>query len=65
MCIRDRTITLVIILQQFGLPLEAIGIILAVDRILDMTRTAINVTGDAAVACVVAESEGMLEKSKV
>jgi Na+/H+-dicarboxylate symporter len=59
------TITLVIILQQFGLPLEAIGIILAVDRILDMTRTAINVTGDAAVACVVAESEGMLEESKV
>ena len=59
------TITLVIILQQFGLPLEAIGIILAVDRILDMTRTAINVTGDAAVACVVAESEGMLEKGKV
>ena len=59
------TITLVIILQQFGLPLEAIGIILAVDRILDMTRTAINVTGDAAVACVVAESEGMLKKSKV
>ena len=59
------TITLVIILQQFGLPLEAIGIILAVDRILDMTRTAINVTGDAAVACVVAESEGMLEKIKV
>ena len=59
------TITLVIILQQFGLPLEAIGIILAVDRILDMTRTAINVTGDAAVACVVAESERMLEKSKV
>ena len=59
------TITLVIILQQFGLPLEAIGIILAVDRILDMTRTAINVTGDAAVACVVAQSEGMLEKSKV
>ena len=59
------TITLVIILQQFGLPLEAIGIILAVDRILDMTRTAINVTGDAAVACVVAESEDMLEKSKV
>ena len=59
------TITLVIILQQFGLPLEAIGIILAVDRILDMTRTAINVTGDAAVACVVAESEGMLENTKV
>ena len=46
------TITLVIILQQFGLPLEAIGIILAVDRILDMLRTSVNVTGDAAVACL-------------
>ena len=44
------TITLVIILQQFGLPLEAIGIILAVDRILDMLRTSVNVTGDAAIA---------------
>jgi len=56
------TITLVLILQQFGLPLEAIGIILAVDRILDMLRTSVNVTGDAAVSCIVAESEGMLDK---
>ena len=57
------TITLVIILQQFGLPLEAIGIILAVDRILDMIRTSVNVTGDAAVACVVANSEELLDKN--
>ena len=57
------TITLVIILQQFGLPLEAIGIILAVDRILDMLRTSVNVTGDAAVACIVANSEGLLDKN--
>ena len=57
------TITLVLILQQFGLPLEAIGIILAVDRILDMLRTSVNVTGDAAVSCIVAESEGMLDKN--
>ena len=57
------TITLVIILQQFGLPLEAIGIILAVDRILDMLRTSLNVTGDAAVACIVANSEGLLDKN--
>ena len=57
------TITLVIILQQFGLPLEAIGIILAVDRILDMIRTSVNVTGDATVACIVAQSEGLLDKS--
>lgn len=57
------TITLVIILQQFGLPLEAIGIILAVDRILDMIRTSVNVTGDATVACIVAQSEEMLDKT--
>ena len=57
------TITLVLILQQFGLPLEAIGIILAVDRILDMLRTSVNVTGDAAVSCIVAESESMLDKN--
>jgi Na+/H+-dicarboxylate symporter len=56
------TITLVIILQQFGLPLEAIGIILAVDRILDMLRTSVNVTGDAAIACIVADSEGLLDR---
>jgi len=57
------TITLVIILQQFGLPLEAIGIILAVDRILDMLRTSVNVTGDAAVACIVADSEELIDKN--
>ena len=56
------TITLVIILQQFGLPLEAIGIILAVDRILDMIRTSVNVCGDAAVSCIVASSEEELDK---
>ena len=56
------TITLVIILQQFGLPLEAIGIILAVDRILDMIRTSVNVTGDATVSCVVAKSEDSFDE---
>jgi Na+/H+-dicarboxylate symporter len=56
------TITLVIILQQFGLPLEAIGIILAVDRILDMIRTSVNVTGDATVSCVVAKSENSFDE---
>lgn len=56
------TITLVIILQQFNLPLEAIGIILAVDRILDMIRTSVNITGDATVACVVARSENSFNK---
>jgi Na+/H+-dicarboxylate symporter len=52
----------VIILQQFNLPLEGIAIILAVDRVLDMLRTAVNVSGDATVACVVAASEGQLDK---
>jgi Na+/H+-dicarboxylate symporter len=57
------TITLIIILQQFNLPLEAIGIILAVDRVLDMIRTSVNVTGDAAIACIVAKSENQLDEN--
>ena len=55
-------ITLTLILGSLGLGLEAIGLILAVDRILDMLRTSINVCGDAAVACVVANSEELLDK---
>ena len=57
------TITLALILSSLGLPLDAIGLILAVDRILDMIRTSVNVSGDAAVACVVANSEELLDKS--
>tara|TARA_B110000003_G_C16251017_1_gene378963 strand:- start:12 stop:485 length:474 start_codon:yes stop_codon:yes gene_type:complete len=56
-------ITLTLILGSLGLGLDAIGLILAVDRILDMLRTSINVCGDAAVACVVANSEDMLDKN--
>ena len=48
------TITLALILSSLGLPLDAIGLILAVDRILDMIRTSVNVCGDAAVSCIVA-----------
>ena len=58
-------ITLVIILQQFNLPLEAIGIILAVDRVLDMIRTAVNISGDATVACIVARSENKLDDKAI
>jgi len=54
---------LIIILQQFNLPLEAIGIILAVDRVLDMLRTSVNVTGDAAIACIVAKTENQLDEN--
>jgi Na+/H+-dicarboxylate symporter len=49
------------VLQQMDLPIEGIGLILAVDRLLDMTRTAVNITGDAAVSCIVARSEGKFD----
>ncbi len=48
---------LVIVLKQVGIPLEGIALILAVDRILDMFRTAINVTSDCTAAVIVASSE--------
>ena len=48
--------------EDFGLSLEGIGMVLAVDRILDMCRTVVNVTGDAAVAYVVAATEGLLNE---
>lgn len=53
-------IMLVIVLQSVGLPMEGIAVIFGVDRILDMCRTSCNVTGDAMVAAVVAQSEGQL-----
>ena len=57
------TVTLALILGSLGLPLDAIGLILAVDRILDMIRTSVNVCGDAAVSCIVAKSENELDLS--
>ena len=51
---------LIIVLQQVGIPLEGIALILAVDRILDMFRTTVNVTSDATAATIVANSEGQL-----
>ncbi len=56
-------ITLAMVLGQVGLPAEAIGLILGVDRVLDMVRTAVNITGDAVVTCTVARSEGALDQS--
>lgn len=59
-------IMLVIVLQSVGIPLEGIAVILGVDRILDMCRTSCNVTGDAMVCAVVANSEGaLLSESEV
>jgi proton glutamate symport protein len=54
-------ITLTIVLQALGIPLEGLAMILGVERILDMTRTAVNVTGDSAAAVWVAHTEGELE----
>jgi Na+/H+-dicarboxylate symporter len=54
-------VMLVIILEAIGVPAAGIALILGVDRPLDMLRTAVNVTGDATVATVVAHSEGQLD----
>jgi DAACS family dicarboxylate/amino acid:cation (Na+ or H+) symporter len=53
-----------VILMAVGLPAEAIGLLLVVDRILDMTRTAVNVFSDSVGAVVIARSEGELNLLK-
>lgn len=50
-------IMLAMVLNQVGLPVEGIALIMGVDRLLDMMRTAVNVTGDAAITTIVAKSE--------
>lgn len=53
-------VMLTLVFEQVNLPVEAIGLIMGVDRLLDMTRTAVNVTGDTVVTSIVAKSEGKL-----
>lgn len=53
-------ITLTLVLTQLGIPLEWIALVVGVERILDMTRTAVNVTGDTVCAVLVAKTEGEL-----
>jgi Na+/H+-dicarboxylate symporter len=53
-------VMLVIVLGAVGMDPEGVALIFAVDRILDMLRTVVNVTGDATVATVIASSEGQL-----
>jgi Na+/H+-dicarboxylate symporter len=50
------------VLTSVGLPIEGIGIILGIDRILDMVRTTINITGDSAITLIVDKSEGALDE---
>ncbi len=55
-------IMLAMVFNQVGLPVEGIALIMGVDRLLDMMRTAVNVTGDAAITSIVAKSEGSLDE---
>ncbi|MCI6099222.1 MAG: dicarboxylate/amino acid:cation symporter [Selenomonas sp.] len=50
-------IMLAMVLQSVGLPLEGLALVAGIDRVLDMFRTCLNITGDAAVACVINETE--------
>jgi Na+/H+-dicarboxylate symporter len=56
-------VMMTVVLSVIGLPLEAVGLILAVDRILDMMRTTVNVWSDSTCSVIIAKSEG--EKLKV
>ncbi|MEK5496002.1 cation:dicarboxylate symporter family transporter [Bacillus sp. FSL M8-0077] len=55
-------IMLAMVLNSVGLPVEGIGLILGIDRLLDMARTVVNITGDAACAVIVTETEKKHEK---
>ncbi|HHF3253616.1 TPA: dicarboxylate/amino acid:cation symporter [Vibrio alginolyticus] len=57
-------VMLAMVLNQVGLPLEGIALIMGVDRLLDMIRTAVNITGDSAVTVIVAKSEGALDEAR-
>ncbi|MDQ6989932.1 MAG: dicarboxylate/amino acid:cation symporter [Mariprofundaceae bacterium] len=54
-------IMLAMVFNQVGLPVEGIALIIGVDRLLDMIRTAVNVTGDAAITTIVARSEKSID----
>ncbi|RYH01734.1 dicarboxylate/amino acid:cation symporter [Salipiger sp. IMCC34102] len=54
-------VMLTMVLGQVGLPIEGIAIILGVDRLMDMIRTAVNITGDAIVTSIVAKGEGKID----
>ena len=56
-------IMLSMVFTQVNLPVEGIGLILGVDRLMDMIRTAVNVSGDATVSSIVAKSEGKMDIS--
>ena len=56
-------VTLSMVFASVGIPVEAIALIMGVDRILDMMRTAVNITGDAVVTTIVAHQNKSLDKA--
>lgn len=58
-------VMLIIVLESVGLPSAGIGLVLGLDRILDMIRTPVNVTGDAIVAVVMASAEGEIGEANI
>lgn len=54
---------LTLTLSTLGLPLDGVGLLIAIDPIIDMGRTALNVTGQALVPAVVAKREGILNEA--
>ncbi|MDO5695897.1 MAG: dicarboxylate/amino acid:cation symporter [Eubacteriales bacterium] len=57
-------VTLSMVFNSVGLPVEGIAMIMGIDRILDMARTAINVTGDAAITAIMAKKNDMFDKER-
>ena len=57
-------IMLSLILTELGIPLEGITLLLGVDRLLDMMRTSVNVSGDTCISCIVAQSEKLIDIKK-
>lgn len=57
-------VTLSMVFASVGLPVEAIGLIMGIDRILDMTRTAVNITGDAVCTTIIAHQSGLVDRER-
>ena len=58
-------ITLAMVLTQAGLPTEGIALIIGVDRLLDMLRTAVNISGDCVVTYIIAKSEKAVDENPI
>lgn len=62
--VTGATVMLTLTLSTVGLPLEGVGLLLAIDPILDMGRTAVNVAGQALVPVIVSKREGILDEAR-